>query len=131
MMNPCTICAGFFHAIFFEKSPLPRLKTCSRPPSAPRAVACGNLHLRASAHLWHIKKNGTQLVPKLSTVSLFLTFLTAVRPHRSRSAVCFLHVFHILENIAEIKCSEVILRSLRPADHLDPAVFLEKKLCAL
>ena len=54
MMNPCTICTGFFHAIFLEKSPLSRLKTCSRPPSVPRAVVCGNLHLRASAHLWHV-----------------------------------------------------------------------------
>ncbi len=74
------------------------------------------------------KKDGTQLVPGLSTVFLFLT---AVRSHQSKSSVCFLHVFHILENITEIKCSEVVLRSLRPADHLDTAVFLEKKLRAL
>ena len=60
-----------------------------------------------------------------------LSVFNCCPPRRSRSAVCFLHVFHILENIAEIKCSKVILRSLRPADHLDTAVFLEKKLRAL
>ncbi len=42
-----------------------------------------------------------------------------------------LHVFDILKNIAEIKCSKVILRSLCTADHLNAAVLLEKKLCAL
>ena len=42
-----------------------------------------------------------------------------------------LHVSDILKNIAEIKCSKVILRSLCTADHLDTAVFLEKKLRAL
>ena len=131
MMNPCTICTGFFHAIFPERSPTSHAYTLF-----PATIGASRGRLRQSASsrecasLAH-KKNGTQLVPKLSTVSLFLTFLTAVRPHRSRSAVCFLHVFHILENIAEIKCSEVVLRSLRPADHLDTAVFLEKKLRAL
>ena len=60
-----------------------------------------------------------------------LSVFNCCPPRRSRSAVCFLHVFHILKNIAEIKCSEVVLRSLRPADHLDTAVFLEKKLRAL
>ena len=98
---------------------------------APRGRLRQSASSRECAPLAHKKRNGTQLVQKLRTVSLFLTFLTAVRPRRSRSSVCFLHVFHILENITEIKCSEVVLRSLRPADHLDTAVFLEKKLRAL
>ena len=66
-----------------------------------------------------------------SRVEYRLSVFNCCPPHRSKSSVGFLHVFHILENITEIKCSEVVLRSLRPADHLDTAVFLEKKLRAL
>ena len=48
------------------------LKPCSRPPSAPRAVTCGNLHLRAS-----VQKRALELVLRpffncTETVSLLL-----------------------------------------------------------
>ena len=61
---------------FFQKDlPLPMLKPCSRPPSAPRAVTCGNLHLRTSVHLWHIKRMclGTfsRLARSLATIYIF------------------------------------------------------------
>ena len=135
---------------FFQKDlPLPMLKPCSRPPSAPRAVTCGNLHLRTSVHLWHIKRmclgtfsrlarslatiyifarvriigmlvpflcnreflrisyytkrDGTQLVPGLSTVSLFLTAVRHAGPDQPSVSYTFLTFLRISQksNVAK------------------------------
>ncbi len=39
----------------------------------------------------------------------------------------FPSIFHIFQDIAEIKGGKIILGSLAPADHLDTAVFFQEK----
>ena len=59
---------------------------CNSP--APRAVACDNLHPRASAHLWHVKNVMEPRLKKGSPVSMtFFVFLISRILSTSQRAV--------------------------------------------
>lgn len=89
------------------------------------AVTCGTLQIRTSTDHWHklpfsVRRKKRRYDSRRILSSLFYFLIFSV-----------LYVLYIFKNIAEIKGSKVILRSLCAADHLNAAVLFQKKLCAL